>query len=446
MFKKILVANRGEIAVRVIRACKTMGISTVAVYVEMDRDSLHVSLADEAVLLLDRRGYLDRELLIKTAKEANCEAIHPGYGFLAENADFSRRCQEEGLTFIGPSALAMEAMGLKIKAREIMMAAGVPVVPGCGAITCLEDAMQEAEKIGYPLMIKASGGGGGRGIRVVTGYGELEELLPVCQKESEMAFCNSEVYLEKFFTNPRHIEIQILADNFGHVVHFGERECSIQRRRQKLLEESPSPLVDSTLRAEMGDAAVRAAKAIGYSGCGTVEFLVDENKKYYFLEMNTRIQVEHPVTEMVTGTDLIQEQIRVAAGETLAFQQEDITFNGWSIECRINAEDYKKNFKPSPGLIETFRPPLGPWTRMDTYIVEGLKVTPLFDSLLGKVIVWGKTRDEAIARMRLALDEIQITGPETTVPLLRMLLDQEEFMSGEYSNCYLENWLERISD
>jgi len=335
-------------------------------------------------------------------------------------------------------------MGLKIESRQLMAGSGVPVVPGSGIINSVEQGLKEAASIGYPVMIKASAGGGGRGIRTAENAGELENLLPVAQKEAKTAFGNDVVYLERFFPKPRHIEIQVVADNYGNIVHLGERECSIQRRRQKLLEESPSPVVNSGLRARMGVAAVTAARAVGYTNCGTVEFLVDENNNFYFLEMNTRIQVEHPVTEMVTGIDLVEEQIRIAAGERLSLKQECIAVNGWSMECRLNAEDYRANFKPSTGIIERFQPPLGPWTRMDTYVYEGFKVAPVYDSLLGKVIVWGRDRREAIDRMKVALDELKIEGIKTTAPLLRLLLDNEDFVKGDVHNSFLENWLQNI--
>jgi acetyl-CoA carboxylase, biotin carboxylase subunit len=444
MSKKVLVANRGEIAVRVIRCCKVMDIPVVSVYTEADKDSLHVSLADESIFMEDRRGYLNGDTLIALAKETGCDAVHPGYGFLAENAEFADKCKESGLIFIGPSAKSIEAMGLKLEARKLMQDSGVPVVPGSGLIESIESGLAEAEAIGYPVMIKASAGGGGRGIRVAMNKEQFCELLPAAQKESEVAFGSSEVYLEKYFDKPRHIEIQVIGDHFGNIIHMGERECSIQRRRQKLLEESPSPVMNEALRDKMGSAAVRAAQTVGYYGCGTVEFLVDEEMNYYFLEMNTRIQVEHPVTEMVTGFDLIKEQIKIAYGEPLSIKQQDITLKGWSIECRINAEDHEKNFKPTPGLIERFYPPMGPWSRMDTYLVEGIKITPLFDSLIGKVIVWGHDRKEAISRMRLALDEMVIDGVPTTAPVLRKLLDDEEFIAGRFDNNYLEKWLKTI--
>lgn len=444
MFSKILVANRGEIAVRVIRTCKKMGIKTVSVYTEIDKGSLHEMLADEAVFLKDRRDYLNIDVLVGIAREKDCQAVHPGYGFLAENSGFAKRCREEGLVFIGPSPEAIEAMGLKIESRKLMAGSGVPVVPGSGIIDSIEQGLEEAADIGYPVLIKASAGGGGRGIRVAENAGELESLLPVARKEARTAFGNDIVYLERFFARPRHIEIQVVADSYGNIVHLGERECSIQRRRQKLLEESPSPAVDSELRARMGAAAVTSARAVGYTNCGTVEFLVDENNDFYFLEMNTRIQVEHPVTEMVTGVDMVEEQIRIAAKEILSLKQEDIVINGCSIECRLNAEDYRANFKPSPGIIGRFQPPLCPWTRMDTYVYEGFKVAPVYDSLLGKVIVWGRDRLEAIARMRAALDELKVEGIKTTAPLLRLLLDNEDFVRGEIHNSFLEKWMQEL--
>lgn len=444
MLKKVLVANRGEIAVRIIRTCKVLGINTVSVYTEFDQDSLHVSLADEAVFMEDRKGYLNIETLIGIAKEYNCDAVHPGYGFLAENSMFAKQCWDAGLEFIGPSPESIKVMGIKLEARKLMQESGVPVVPGSGLIDDIDAGLEEAQKIGYPVMVKASAGGGGRGIRVAHDADQLQEILPAAKKEAKMAFGNDDVYLEKYLEKPRHIEIQVIGDKHGNYVHLGERECSIQRRMQKLLEEAPSPVVDPELREEMGNAAVKAAKAVDYFGCGTVEFLVDKNKYYYFLEMNTRIQVEHPVTEMITGMDLVEEQIKVANNQSLSFSQEEVTFNGWSIECRINAEDCDKNFKPCPGEITLFQPPLGPWTRMDSFLGQGCKVTPVFDSLVGKVIVWGRNRDEAIARMRLALDEMKLEGIKTTSPLLRMLLDKEDFIKGDFDNNYMENWLTQI--
>jgi len=442
LFKKILIANRGEIAVRIIRSCKNLGIKTVAIYSDVDEKSLHVKFADEGYLLADRRAYINIDAIIKAAKDTEADAIHPGYGFLAENEQFAQRCKNENITFIGPNAETIASIGVKTKARELMEKAGVPVVPGSKIIENVEEALKIAEEIGYPVLIKAAYGGGGRGIRAAYNSEELITSFNEAKKEATLAFGNGALYLEKFIDNPRHVEIQVIGDNYGNVVHLFERECSIQRRKQKLLEESPSPILTEELRQAMGEAAVRAAKAVDYSSAGTVECLVDHNLKFYFLEMNTRIQVEHPVTELTTGIDIVEEQIKVATGLKLSFLQKDVKSWGWAIECRINAEDFEKNFRPSTGIIKKFRPALGPWVRIDTYVEEGYKVTPFFDSMIAKLIVWGPTREHALKRMLVALDEFVIDGVKTTIPLFKELLKNKQFQLGNFDNNFLENWLE----
>lgn len=442
MFDKILIANRGEIAVRIIRACRELGIYTVAVYSEADRDALHVKLADEAYCIgptLARDSYLNFANIMSVATLTETDAIHPGYGFLAENSDFAEICAECNIKFIGPSPEAIQTMGAKSMARETMKAAGVPVVPGTdGLIENEEMAVQTAADIGYPVLVKATAGGGGKGIRIVHNADELVKSVHMAQQEAEANFGNAGVYLEKFLQNPRHIEVQIMADSFGNVIHLGERDCSVQRRMQKLIEESPSPAVDDSLREEMGDAAVRAARAVHYEGAGTIEFLVEDGQ-FYFMEMNTRIQVEHPVTEMVTGVDLIQEQIRVAAGEKLSIRQEDVHQNGWAIECRINAENPDKNFMPSPGTIDFYLPPGGTGVRVDSSAYPGFTITPFYDSMIAKLIVWGKTREEAILRMRRALGEFAIDGIDTTIPFHLQVLEHERFIAGDVTTKFLDH-------
>jgi len=442
MFNKVLIANRGEIAVRVIRACRELGIRTVAVFSEADEDSLHVALADEAYCIGPApatRSYLHIPSLIEAASKAGVDAVHPGYGFLAENAHFAAVCKTWGIEFIGPSPEAIETMGLKSRARETMMRAGVPVVPGSdGTVNSDEEAMEIAEEIGYPVLIKAAAGGGGRGIRVARNRDEMIEALASARREAEATFGNGAVYVEKFLEEPRHVEIQVMADKHGHIVHLGERECSVQRRRQKLIEEAPSPAVDADLRARMAEAALRAAAAVDYVGAGTVEFLVDRYGNFYFIEMNTRIQVEHPVTEAVTGIDLVKEQIRIAAGEPLSFRQDDVRFNGWAIECRINAEDPGNRFLPSPGTITAWEEPGGPGIRVDSGVRAGSVVQPYYDSLVAKVIAWGRDREEAIARMERALAEFRIEGVKTTVPLYREILAREDFRQGAVHTRWLE--------
>lgn len=444
MIKKVLVANRGEIAVRVIRACKDLGIETVAVYSEADREALHTKMADEAYCIgptSSKDSYLNFTNILSVATLTGVDAIHPGYGFLAENADFAEACRECKITFIGPSAAAIQKMGMKDVARKTMKEAGVPIVPGSdGIVENVDEARRIASEIGYPVVIKATAGGGGKGIRVAKNEEELVKGMNITQREAATAFGHPGVYLEKYIEDFRHVEIQVLADNHGHVIHLGERDCSIQRRLQKLLEESPSPALDDAKRQEMGEAAVRAAKAVDYSGAGTVEFIYDHNGNFYFMEMNTRIQVEHPVTEWVTGVDLIKEQIKVASGEKLAYSQNDISLEGWAIECRINAEDPFKNFMPSPGKIEMYLPPGGIGVRVDSACYPGYMIPPFYDSMVAKLITYGQTRDEAIARMRRALDEFVIEGVKTTIPFHQRLLNHERFVSGDFNTKFLENY------
>ncbi|MEC3758823.1 acetyl-CoA carboxylase biotin carboxylase subunit [Bacillus halotolerans] len=445
MIKKLLIANRGEIAVRIIRACKELGIETVAVYSEADKDALHVQMADEAFCIgpkASKDSYLNVTNIVSVAKLTGTDAIHPGYGFLAENADFAELCEEVNVTFVGPSAEAISKMGTKDVARETMKQAGVPIVPGSqGIIENVEEAVSLANEIGYPVIIKATAGGGGKGIRVARTEEELINGIKITQQEAATAFGNPGVYIEKYIEDFRHVEIQVLADNYGNTIHLGERDCSIQRRLQKLLEESPSPALDSEIREQMGEAAVKATKAVGYTGAGTVEFIYDyREQRYYFMEMNTRIQVEHPVTEMVTGTDLIKEQIRVASGMELSLKQEDVLFEGWAIECRINAENPSKNFMPSPGEIKMYLPPGGLGVRVDSAAYPGYTIPPYYDSMIAKVITYGKTRDEAVARMKRALSEFVIEGIETTIPFHIKLLEHETFVSGEFNTKFLETY------
>lgn len=446
MFKKILIANRGEIAVRIIRSCREMGIKTVAVYSAADRNALHVQLADEAYCIGDtaaKSSYLNIANVISTAIYSQAEAIHPGYGFLAENAEFAEICEEHGITFIGPSPQAIRKMGAKAVARETMKQAGVPTVPGTeGIIDDLEEAVQVARVIGYPVIAKATAGGGGKGMRVAYDEEDLRKSIRQAQKEAEMAFGNAGVYLEKYLEEPRHIEIQVMADKYGHIVHLGERDCSIQRRHQKLIEEAPSPALNPELREQMGKAAVLAAAAVQYYGAGTVEFLLDKDGQFYFMEMNTRIQVEHGVTEMITGKDLIREQIAVAAGEPLSFGQQDITVNGWAIECRINAENTERNFMPAPGRVVKYLPPGGFGVRIDSAVYSGYDISPFYDSMVAKVIVWGKDRADAIARMKRALDEFVIEGIKTTIPFHQNLLEHEVFVDGVFNTRFLEEYKE----
>ena len=445
MFKKILVANRGEIAIRVIRACKELGIKAVAVYSEVDKDSLHVKLADEAYCIgpaAPSQSYLNIPSLISTAEVAGAEAIHPGYGFLAENAQFAEICASSKIKFIGPGVEAMEKMGDKASARATVSKSGVPIIPGSsGTVSDEKEALKIAQKIGYPVAIKATAGGGGKGMRIASDEEEFKTLMKTAQAEAQAAFGNPEVYIEKYIVEPRHIEFQILADEKGNIVHLGERDCSIQRRHQKLLEESPSPALDDRLRAKMGEAAVRAAKAVKYTSAGTIEFLLDKFKHFHFIEMNTRIQVEHPVTEIITGIDIIKEQILIAAGEKLRFGQRDIKFYGHAIECRINAEDFERDFMPSPGEIILYFPPGGPGVRVDSHAYPGYHVLPHYDSLIAKLIVWGRDRTEAVARMQRALDEYIIDGIATTIPFHQKVLGSEVFRAGQACTDFVAKYI-----
>jgi acetyl-CoA carboxylase biotin carboxylase subunit len=443
--KKLLVANRGEIAVRVIRACREQGIATVAVFSEADREALHVQLADEAVALGPApatESYLVIDKLVAAARATGADAVHPGYGFLAENARFAEACAAAGLTFVGPPPAAIRAMGDKTAARRIAREMKVPMVPGTlDPLTGDAEAAARAREIGYPVMLKAAMGGGGKGMRLVRGEADLAEALRAARSEAGAAFGDTSVYLERAVVEPRHVEIQVLADAHGSVVHLGERECSIQRRHQKLVEEAPSPCVDAGLRARMGEAACRVARAAGYVNAGTVEFLVDADRSFYFLEMNTRLQVEHPVTEMVTGIDLVREQLRIAAGEPLGYAQQDVTWRGWAIECRINAEDPFGGWLPSPGLITGLRAASGPWVRDDSGAYAGYTVPRWYDTLLAKLIVWGADRDAAVERMIRALSEYEVVGVRTTIPVLERIVAHPDFRAGRLSTAFLERAL-----
>ena len=446
MFRKVLIANRGEIALRVIRACRELGIRTVAVYSEADRESLHVRFADEDVCIGPapaRESYLNIPRIIAAAEVTGAEAIHPGYGFLAENAEFAEICERSEIVFIGPGAEQIRRMGDKAVARKTMSDVGVPTVPGSdGPVTDPDEAVEVARAIGYPVIIKAAAGGGGKGMRVAMAEDTLLSQVQTAQQEARAAFGDPSVYLEKYLVRPRHIEIQLMGDKHGRVVHLGERECSLQRRHQKLIEEAPSPAVSAALRAAMGDAAKKGAAAIGYDSAGTVEFLLDEDGSFYFMEMNTRIQVEHPVTELVTGIDLVKEQIRIAAGEPLTIPGDFVTgFRGHAIECRINAEDPARNFAPSPGTITIFHPPGGPGVRVDTHAYAGYRVPPNYDSLIGKVITYGVDRPEAIARMRIALDSLVIEGIHTSTAFLLELLDDPDVVAGRIDTKFVERWM-----
>lgn len=439
---KLLIANRGEIALRILRSCRELGIATVAIYSTVDRNALHVQLADEAVCVGEapsRKSYLNIPNIIAAAISRGADAIHPGYGFLAENDRFAEICAAHGLTFVGPSAEAIRAMGDKSTAKATMQRVGVPTVPGSeGLLADAETAAAVAAAMGYPVMIKATAGGGGRGMRLVPDADQLESLFKAAQGEAEAAFGNPGLYMEKFIDRPRHVEVQVLADRHGNVVHLGERDCSIQRRHQKLLEEAPSPALDADLRQRMGEAAVAAARSITYEGAGTVEFLLDKSGAFYFMEMNTRIQVEHPVTEMVTGIDLIAEQLHIAGGEPLRMRQADVQLRGHAIECRINAEDPQKNFRPAPGRISGWLPPGGPGVRVDSHVYTGYEIPVFYDSLIGKLIVWAPDRDGAIRRMRRALMECAITGISTTIDFHLSLLDRPEFQCGDIHTKFVE--------
>jgi acetyl-CoA carboxylase biotin carboxylase subunit len=445
MFTKILVANRGEIAVRVIRACRELGITTVAVFSDVDRHSMHVRYADEAYLLgpaPSRESYLRGDKILDIARQSGAQAIHPGYGFLAERADFAQACLEAGIAFVGPKPSSIAAMGDKAVARATVAKAGVPVVPGTEGEGALRDdeLLSLAPQIGFPLLIKATAGGGGKGMREVRTLEEMPSLLVAARREAEASFGDGNVYLEKLLEGARHIEIQVLADTQGNVIHLGERECSIQRRHQKLLEEAPSPFVgeDEAFRQQMGSVAVRAAQSVGYVNAGTIELLVDKDKNFYFMEMNTRLQVEHPVTEMVTGIDIVKEQISIARGRQLRYSQDNIRMNGWSIECRINAEDPYNNFLPSTGKITHTLLPTGPGIRVDTGVYIGFEISPFYDSLISKLIVWGERRAEAILRMRQALSEYKIIGVHSNIPFHQTLMDSHRFIGGQYDTRFVE--------
>jgi len=447
VFEKVLIANRGEIALRIIRACHELGIRAVAVYSEADRESLHVRFADEDVCIgppAARESYLNIPRIIAAAEVTGAEAIHPGYGFLAENAEFAEICHRSDLVFIGPTAEQIRAMGDKARARRTMAESGVPTVPGSeDEVAAPEEALEVARSIGFPVMIKASAGGGGKGMRIASDEESLEKLVTQARREAEAAFGDPGVYLEKCLLHPRHVEFQIFGDVHGRVMHLGERDCSIQRRHQKLIEEAPSPALDTALREEMGAAAVRAAEAIDYVGAGTVEFLLDEDGSFYFMEMNTRIQVEHPVTEATTGLDLVKEQIRVAAGEPLSFPQGPVEHRGHAIEFRVNAEDPERNFAPSPGLVKTFHSPGGPGVRLDTHVYAGYTIPPHYDSLLAKLIVWGNSRAEALVRGRKALESFVIEGVQTTIPFLAEITRDPQFARGEVDTRFLDGFRER---
>ena len=442
MFHKILIANRGEIAVRIIRACKEMGIETVAIYSEADREALHVLMADEAICIgpsKSKDSYLNMQNIISATVLTGASAIHPGFGFLSENSSFARMCEDCNITFIGPDADTIELLGSKSRARETMLKAGVPVVPGSESeIDNIEDAKELAKQIGYPVMIKASAGGGGKGMRAVYSACDLDKAISSAKNEAQAAFGDDKVYMEKLIINPKHVEFQIFADKHGNVIHLGERDCSVQRRNQKLMEESPCTVISEELRTRMGNAAVKAAKATGYVNAGTIEFLLDDENNYYFMEMNTRIQVEHPVTEMVTGIDIIKEQIKIASGDRLTYRQRDIVFRGHAIECRINAEDPKRGFLPCPGLVENVLFPGGLGIRVDSALYPGYMVPPCYDSMLAKVIAHGNSREEAINRMKRALAELVIDGIETNIDFQYELLERDEILSGHYHTGIIE--------
>ena len=442
MLKKVLIANRGEIAVRIMRACRELGISTVAVYSEADKNALHTRLADEAVCIgpaKSAQSYLNIKNILQAACGTGSDSIHPGFGFLSENANFAKMCEESHIKFIGPSYKIIDLMGNKSNAKELMKRAGVPVVPGSeGSIKSFEEAKEIAERIGYPIMIKAAAGGGGKGIRLVNASDELKEAYEIVKQEAKISFNDDEIYIEKFIENPRHVEIQVLADEFGNCIHLGERDCSVQRRNQKVLEESPSTVLNETLRKKMGEAAINAVKASHYSNAGTIEFLVDKYQNFYFMEMNTRIQVEHPVTEWVTGVDIVKEQLRIASGEKLRYSQQDISVKGHSIECRINAENPEKNFMPCPGTINDLHLPGGNGVRIDTAVYTGYKIPPVYDSMIAKIIVHSETREEAIAKMKVALEECVMDGVDTNIDFLYQILENENFVSGNFDTSFIK--------
>ena len=441
MLKKVLIANRGEIAVRIIRACREMGVRTVAIYSEADKDALHVSLADEAICVgpaPSNKSYLNMKAILEAACLTGADSIHPGFGFLSENSTFAKICEEMGIKFIGPDYRLIELLGNKSKAKETMKNAGVPVVPGSnGLINSKEEAISLAEEIKYPVMLKASAGGGGRGIRIAYNKDQLEKEYDLVKQEAKISFNDDSLYLEKFVENPRHVEIQVLADEHGNCIHLGERDCSVQRRNQKVLEETPSPILDEKTRRKMGEVAINAVKQIGYTNAGTIEFLVDKNKDFYFMEMNTRVQVEHPVTEMVTGVDIIKEQIKIASGEVLSFKQKDIAFTGHSMEVRINAEDPDKNFMPCPGTIKDLHLPGGNGVRIDTAIYPGYKIPPTYDSMIAKIIVHGKDRNESIAKMRSCVAELVVDGIKTNTDFILKILADEDFKNNNYDTSFI---------
>ncbi len=441
-FDKLLIANRGEIALRIIRACREFGIRTVAVYSEVDRNAPHVRFADEAYLIGPapaRESYLVIDKLVEIAKLSGAEAVHPGYGFLAERADFAQACYEADLVFVGPSPESIRVMGDKQRARQTVQAAGVPIVPGTEPGLGDEELITAAEKVGFPLLVKAAAGGGGKGMRPVHEATQLPDALASARREAEAAFGDGTIYLEKMIAEARHIEIQILADTQGNYIHLGERECSLQRRHQKVIEEAPSFVVDESMRHRMGEVAIAASKAVNYVNAGTVEFMVDRDKQFYFLEMNTRVQVEHPVTELVTGVDIVQEQLRVARGRRLRYTQDDIRLRGWAIECRINAEDPYNNYLPSTGTITTIRLPAGPGTRVDTGVYPGHQVTPYYDPMISKLVCYGETRGEAVLRMRRALEEYRIMGVKTNIPFHQHMMDSHRFLSGQFDTKFVED-------
>ncbi len=444
MFNKILIANRGEIALRIIRACKEMGIGTTAVFSDADAQSLHVKHADEAVNIgppLSRKSYLNIEAIIDAARQSNVKAVHPGYGFLSENPEFARACEENDLVFIGPSADTIALAGNKSAAREQFRNLDIPIIPGSdGVVASADEAAAIADAIGYPVIIKASGGGGGRGMRLVHNAGELVRAFPTASGEARATFGNPDLYVEKYIEKPRHIEVQILADSHGNCIHLCERECSIQKRYQKLIEEAPSPFVDDNLREEMGTAAICIARSINYTNAGTMEFLVDKDRHYYFMEVNARVQVEHPVTEMITGIDIVQQQIRIAAGKPLAIGQSDVKVSGWSIECRINAADPENDFMPCPGEITSLTLPSGPGVRVDTHIHKGYQVTPFYDALIGKLVVRAKDREHAIERMDRALAEFEVEGIKVTIPFHRRVMAEPDYISGNIDTHFLERF------
>lgn len=441
MLKKILIANRGEIAVRIIRACREMGIRTVAIYSEADKEALHTKLADESICIgpaPSNKSYLNMKAILEAICLTGSDSVHPGFGFLSENVTFAKMCEEIGIKFIGPNYKLIELLGNKSKAKETMKNVGVPVVPGSeGIINSKKEAIELAEKIKYPVILKASAGGGGRGIRVAYSKTELEKEYDIVKQEAKVSFNDDSIYIEKFIENPRHIEIQVLADEKGNCIHLGERDCSIQRRNQKVLEETPSQILNEETRKKMGEIAVKAVKEIGYSNAGTIEFLVDKNKDFYFMEMNTRVQVEHPVTEMVTGVDIIKEQIKIASGEKLSYKQEDIKIKGHSMEVRINAENPEKNFMPAPGMITGLHLPGGNGIRVDTAIYDGYNVPPTYDSMLAKLIVYGKNREESILKMRSALSETVIEGITTNIDFLLRILNNKDFQDNDYDTSFI---------